>query len=129
MLADEGIRNDPASAHAKEGFHSIILERYKSMSEFSRVSGVAAYTISNASRGRGVRVDAAKKMADTLGKDVNDLFEVTKSEAPLPGSTLIHYHSFVTSVLRQAERELLIPYNAGLKVAAPRYEKKEPDFF
>ncbi len=129
MLADEGIRDDPASAHAKEGFRSIILERYKSMSEFSRVSGVAAYTISNASRGRGVRVDAAKKMADTLGKDVNDLFEVTKSEAPLSGSTLIHYHSFVTSVLRQAEREMLVPYNAGLKVAAPRYEKKEPDFF
>lgn len=48
---------------------------------------------------------------------------------PLAPKTVDSYHRFISTVLAQAEREMLVPYNAAAKAVPPKLEHKEPNYF
>lgn len=128
-LAKEGVRNDPASAKPKEGFRAAVYDKFPSQRALAAAAGISKSVMCECCQGKQVLLATAEKVASAMGEDVNRLFEIIIPDAPLAGNTLSRYHCFITSVLRQAEREMLIPYNPGLKVAPPKIEKKEPNYF
>lgn len=128
-LSREGIRQEPGSAISKGDIRAVVYEKFPSQRAAAAASGVCVSTMCDCCKGRRIGLASAEKIAAALGQEVGGLFDVITSDAPLSGQALERYHCFITSVLRQAEREMLIPYNPGLKVAPPKAEKKEPNYF
>ena len=128
-LAKAGVRRELPRAQAKVDIRTMMYEKFRNYQEFSDASNVSKSVLCDCCQGRTVSFDTAEKIAAALGKDVHKLFETIQPTAPLAGNTLSKYHSFVSSVLRQAEREMLIPYNPASKVTPPKIEKKEPNYF
>lgn len=48
---------------------------------------------------------------------------------PLSNKTVKEYHRFLRMVLAQAEREMLVPYNAAAKALPPKVKRKEVNYF
>lgn len=128
-LAKEGVRKEPRSAQAKVDLRPLVYRKFSSQRAFADTAGLNKSVVCVCCQGKRVYLETAKKVAAALDADVQQLFKIITPDAPLSGNTLSRYHSFITSVLRQAEREMLIPYNPGLKVAPPKIEKKEPNYF
>lgn len=60
---------------------------------------------------------------------MKEYFEVYQETRPLSGKTALEYHRFIHTVLAQAEREMLVPYNAAAKATPPAVTRKEPEYF
>ena len=76
------------------------------------------------------------KLAELHPKHLNSFYSQLmkdgmnqKTGGKLSTKTVIEYHRFISSVLSQAERELLIPFNPARKATPPKAEKHEVNFF
>lgn len=128
-LAKAGIRQEPTSAKPRDNIREVVYSKFSSQRALAVAAGINVSVLCDCCHGKRVWLTTAEKIAAALGEDVHQLFEIITPDAPLAGNYLSKYHSFITSVLRQAEREMLIPYNPGLKVEPPKVEKREPDYF
>ena len=43
--------------------------------------------------------------------------------------TVLEHHRFISSILAQAEKELLVPYNAAAKATPPKVRKRKVNYF
>ena len=73
------------------------------------------------------------------------LAEIFRSEATVPhcphshemedkfkalsDKTILEHHRLISTILAQAEKEMLVPYNAAAKATPPRINKKDPNYF
>ena len=48
---------------------------------------------------------------------------------PLATKTIIEHHRLISSILAQAEKELLIPYNPAEKATPPKAKRSSPDYY
>jgi len=64
-----------------------------------------------------------------MDKKPEDIFTIEKNMEPLSDKTILEYHRLISTILSQAEREMLVPYNAAAKATPPRVEKKDPNYF
>lgn len=51
------------------------------------------------------------------------------SSFPLRWKTILEHHRLISTILGQAEKEMLVPYNAAAKATPPKAERKEPNYF
>ena len=49
--------------------------------------------------------------------------------SPLSNKTILEYHRFISAVLAQAEKEMIILYNPAAKASPPKYTPKEAEYF
>ena len=68
-------------------------------------------------------------MAEALQEPLDKLFIVGKTMEPLSNKTIKEYHRFIRVVLAQAEREMLVPYNAAARATPPKVKRKEVNYF
>ena len=68
-------------------------------------------------------------MAKALGKRTEELFTVRQNMAPLSDKTVLEHHRLISTILAQAEKEMLVPYNAAAKASPPKVEKHDPNYF
>jgi len=64
-----------------------------------------------------------------LGAEIESLFTLTQSRKPLSNKTVLEHHRFIHTVLGQAEKEMLVPYNAAAKATPPAASRKAPEYF
>lgn len=128
-LEEPGVRIGCGSATAKVDLAAWLKEHKTSRAAIAATSGVAASTVSAAVRGQSIREDKAAAIAKTMGKKTTDIFSVEKNSDPLSNSTVLAYHRLISTILSQAEKEMLVPYNAAAKATPPKAEKKQPNYF
>lgn len=128
-LAEPGIRIGQGSATAKIDLAAWLKKNKKSRASIADASGVAATTVSAAVKGTPIKEDKAAAIAQAMGKKVGDVFTIQKNEEPLAEKTILAYHRLISIVLAQAEKEMLVPYNAAAKATPPRATKKDPNYF
>lgn len=124
-LREEGIRRSGTSARVKIDLSAWLKERKISRAEISRRSDVSATTISTATCGKTISAEKAESIAKAMDIDVEAVFEITKNNAPLSSKTVLEHHRLISTILDQAEKEMLIPYNPAKKVRPPKVEYKE----
>lgn len=95
----------------------------------SKAAGVSHTTVTLACRGETISGEKAAAIATALGEDVESLFTMTQSRKPLSNKTVLEHHRFIHTVLDQAEREMLVPYNAAAKASPPSVSRRTPDYF
>ncbi len=76
------------------------------------------------------------KLCDLHPKHLNDFYRQLAQEGmnrktggKLSSKTILEYHRFISSILSQAEKELLIPFNPARKATPPKVEKTEVNYF
>ena len=128
-LAEPGIREGGGSATAKIDLAAWLKANKKSRASIAEAAGVAASTVSTAVRGNPVQEAKAAAIAQAMGKKLGEVFTVEQNMEPLADRTVLAYHRLISIILSQAEKEMLVPYNAAAKATPPKSAKKAPNYF
>lgn len=128
-LMEPGIRGGGGSAVAKIDLAQWLKANKKTRAGIAQAAGVAATTVSAAVMGKSIQESKALAIATAMGKKANEVFAITENAAPLSEKTVLAYHRLISIILGQAEKEMLVPYNAAAKATPPRTNKKNPNYF
>ncbi|MDO4465216.1 MAG: tyrosine-type recombinase/integrase [Bacillota bacterium] len=90
---------------------------------------IAVNTIANACAGKPISVDSANKIATALKMQTDELFDVHISEEKLSPKTVSHHAKLIGVILSQAEKEMLVKYNAYTRSQIPKAGSHEADYF
>lgn len=104
-------------------------QKQLSRTQLAAGAGIAAATVSAACRGETISAQKAEIIAAALGKEAADLFRIEKDTRPLSEKTVLEYHRLIRSVLAQADKEMLVPYNAAAKASAPKQSRHTANYF
>lgn len=128
-LAEEGIRATEPRAIQKTELRAALKEKKLSMAKVAKLAGVAESTVNAAAKGSAILKSKADLIAQAAGIPFDDLFTVEQRTDPLSNTSILAYHRFIHVVLAQAEKEMLVPYNAADKCTPPQKEKSEVGTF
>ena len=128
-LAEPGIRQGGGAATAKIDLAKWLKENKKSRASIAEAARVSAATVGVAVKGEPIREDKAAAIVQAMGKKLGDVFKVEPNTAPLADKTILEHHRLISTILTQAEKEMLVPYNAAAKATPPKVEKTDPNYF
>ncbi len=115
-------------AEPKVDFKALIKDRGITQREFGEMSGVSHTTAEKVCGGLTISLESAELIAKALGQKVDDLFTVTQPTKTLSTSTIRAYHSLISVIFEQAEREMLIIFNPASRATKPKQQKYIPDY-
>lgn len=128
-LGEEGIRQSTVKATPKKDIAKLMKEKKLSAAALSRSSGMAASTFAPAIHGKTVSQRTADTLAAALGYKTESLFKLSRDTSPLSAKTITEYHRLISTVMSQAEKEMLIQYNPAHRATPPKIERAEVDSF
>ena len=128
-LAETGIRATAARAIPKPTFRDTLKNKKLSMAKVAKLAGVAESTVNAAGKGNAILKEKGMAIAQAAEIPFADLFTTEEKSEPLSNTSILAYHRFIHVVLAQAEKEMLVPYNAADKATPPQKEKSEVGTF
>ena len=128
-LAEPGIRMGGGSAKAKIDMVAWLKKNKLSRGKLAEKAGISAATVGVAVKGESIKIEKAQAIAKAMEKKVDEVFKVEKNMEPLADKTILEHHRLISAILAQAEKEMLVPYNAAAKATPPRTTKKDPNYF
>ena len=128
-LAEPGIRIGGGSATVRIDMVAWLKKNKLSRGKLAEKAGVSAATVGVAVKGESIKIEKAQAIAQAMGKKVDEVFRVEKNMEPLADKTILEHHRLISTILAQAEKEMLVPYNAAAKATPPRTKKKDPNYF
>lgn len=129
ILLKNGSRRTAPKAVPKKDIFLILRKLHITQKELSKRSGVAATSLTGAVQGKPIKKENAEKIAAALDMDFNKLFSLKTDSRPLAPKTVTEYHRLISTILSQADKEMLIPYNPAHKATPPKIQRKEPNYF
>lgn len=97
--------------------------KHKTISSYRYLSE-RVYPIIGHLKLKDVRVSDLNKLYEQLQKDGQN-----KRGGKLSAKSVVEHHRFVSAVLAQADKEMLIPFNPATKATLPKLERKTPNYF
>ena len=128
-LAEPGIRIGGGSAKAKINLAEWLKKNKVTRGALAEKAGISAATVGVAVKGEPIKEEKALAIAKAMGKKAEDVFDIEKNMEPLADKTILEHHRLISTILSQAEKEMLVPYNAAAKATPPRTNKKDPNYF
>ena len=92
-------------------------------------AGVSKGSVSAACRGDTISAGTARAIAAALKEKPEKLFTFTKDAKTLSNKTVLEYHRLIRTVLAQAEKEMLVPYNAAAKATPPKQQRGAVSYY
>lgn len=93
------------------------------------LSGTSKGTVSAACKRSPILRQGAEAIAKALNMNYSKLFRTQVEDRPLSGKTILEYHRLISTILAQAEKEMLVPYNAAKKATPPKVRQKDVNYF
>ena len=128
-LSEEGIRSARDTAVAKKDILDIMKKKGIKKTALAKSSQLGTSTILLACRGEAISPKSAEAIATALGYKVATLFIITRKGRKLATKTVLEHHRLLHTILAQAEKEMLVPYNAAAKATPPKATQKEVSYF
>ena len=128
-LAEPGVSDRGDKAIVRVNLAAVLKDKHLSRAKVAELAGVSGTTITTACQGKKIARSTADAIARVLGADTVDLFLVETDGRQLAPKTILEHHRLVRTILAQAEREMLVPYNAAAKATPPKSTRSEPDYF
>ena len=128
-LAEPGIRIGGGSAKAKIDMVAWLKKNKVSRGKLAEKAGISAATVGIAVKSESIKEEKALAIAKAMDKKVDEVFRVERNMEPLADKTILEHHRLISTILAQAEKEMLVPYNAAAKATPPRINKKDPNYF
>lgn len=129
-LREEGVKKTGAYAVAIN-LKELMKSKNISRSELSELAGVSPTTITTACKnGNHVNIDTAKKIAEALNLSTKKVFTLHEETGGLSSKTILHHHRLISTILAQATRDRIVPFNIADKnyMKAPKLEHTEAAF-
>ena len=92
-------------------------------------AGVSKGSVSAACRGDTIAAGTARAIAAALKEKPEKMFTFKKDVKTLSNKTVLEYHRLIRTVLAQAEKEMLVPYNAAAKATPPKQQRREVSYY
>jgi len=124
-LSEKGLRLTAHRALPIQDIGALMAERGITQEEMARRSKLAPSTIRQVREKKLVQWKRAEAIATVLNLPVDMLFRKITDDRRLSPKSISEHHRLIHSILRQAERELLVTYNAADKVIPPKARRKE----
>lgn len=128
-LGKEGSGTGSAHATAKVDLVPLLKEKALTRAGIADSTGVSLRAVYDAVKGKPVSVEAAKAISETLGRSLDKTFTVEKNSRTLSPKTVLEHHRLISTVLDQASKEGLVPFNVASKATLPKVQKKEVNYF
>lgn len=128
-LQEDCTKHTLDNARAKVDLGVLIKEHKWSRAKVARLAHLNGITITTACRGQVIRKTSADAIAAALKLPTARLFDIIHNTDHLAVKTVLQHHRFISTVLSQAEKEMLVPYNAASRATLPRAKKKPINYF
>ncbi len=128
-LAEAGVRKSGYMATPIVDLGGVLTERGMTREKLAQVAGISAATVTTACRRQQIQGIKAEKISAALDIPMGKLFEITKDSRPLSAKSLLAHHRLIHTILHEAEREMLVVYNAASRATPPKDIKKDPNYF
>lgn len=129
-LRENGIKQVGSYAVAND-LRNIMKQQKLTQKKLSELAGISSTTVSSACKENGhISIESAEKIADALKIPLNKIFQLQKETGGLSPKTILHHHRLISSILAQATRDRIVPFNVADKnyMKAPKLEHSEADF-
>lgn len=117
------------NAIAKQDLYPLMKQKQLSRAEVARSGGIGASSVTAACKGKKISLPTADAVAGVLGEKTSNLFICEISSSRLSNKTVLEHHRLIRTILAQADKEMLVPYNAAAKATPPKALKKEVNYF
>ena len=97
--------------------------------KLAKAAGVGTSTITAATAYRPISIKSAEAIAEALEEAFDDLFKIEGKRVPLSDKTILEHHRLISTILAQAEKEMLVTYNAAAKATPPRPKAPKPTYY
>lgn len=128
-LGKKGVRKTGTHAAAKTDLASLLKKEGLTRAEIASRSGVSARLVSSAIKGKPVSIKTATAVAAAMGLKVEKAFIIQEDNRTLSAKTILEHHRLISTVLEQATKEGLVPFNVASRADLPKAEKKEVNYF
>jgi len=128
-LSKEGAGKGTAHATAKVDLAALLKDKGLTRSKLAELTGVHLRTVYAAVKGKQVSLEAATAIAASLGDKVERAFAVEECTRTLSAKTVLEHHRLISTVLDQAAKEGLIPFNVASKATLPKVQHHEVNYF
>lgn len=122
-------RKDGVKAIARRSLMCVLDEIGISNSKLARETKLAGSTITNAVRGDPITLESAQQIAAYLEYDYEHLFKTKDGTTMLSPKTVLEHHRLISTILHQAEKEMLIEYNPAARATPPKARHPDPDYY
>lgn len=128
-LSEEGVRSGASKALAQIDIKAWIKEKGTSITKLAAKADIAAATLATAIAGKKINGDTAGAIAAAMGLPTSAVFVIEQDTSPLSNKTILEHHRIISTVMAQAEKEMLIQFNPATKATPPKVQRKAPDYY
>lgn len=127
-LQENGLRTVQVST-ATFDLTAWLKEHHISGAALARSSDVSIWAIKQTKVRKPIAKESAEKLSAAIGRDLKELYTVTKNMSPLSACTVRTYHCTISTVLMRAVKWKYIKENPAKLVDLPSQEQKEARYF
>jgi len=129
-LSKNGVKRGTEKALATIDLKALLKDNGLSLADVSRHEDIKIHynTIVRACKGEVIDASSANYISKALDISPGKLFKFFADESPLSNQTIRDHHQFISTILRDAEKEMLIPYNPASKARPPKLETHTPNY-
>ena len=128
-LGKEGSGAGSTHATAKVDLVPLLKKKSLTRAAIADSTGVSLKAVYAAVKGEPVSTETAGAIAEALGVSMNRAFTVERNSRTLSPKTIVEHHRLISTVLDQASKEGLVPFNVASKATLPKVQKKEVNYF
>lgn len=129
QLGKEGSGAGNAHATAKVDLVQLLKKKDLTRASIADSTGVSLRAVYDAVKGKPVNLESAKAISEALDRNMDKTFTVEKNTRTLSPKTVVEHHRLISTVLDQAEKEGLVPFNVASKATLPKVQQKEVNYF
>ena len=116
-------------ASARPLLRETIKKQKVTQAKLATLTGLSVNTIASAGKGNPIALSSAAAISSALGTECEKLFQMIDPGRKISRKTVLEYHRLLHAVLAQAEREMIVTYNAAAKATPPAAAKSEANHF
>lgn len=116
-------------AIAKGDLAALLKKHGLTRAKLSEQGSVSIGAVYAAVKGEQISENAARKIASCFSVSAEKLFTFQKNSRALSPKTVLEHHRLISTVLDQAEKEGLVPFNVAAKATLPKISKHEVNYF
>lgn len=128
-LSKPGAGKGSRRAMPKIDIAAVLKEQSLTRTKAAEQGNISLRAVYDAANGKVVSQDTAKRIADVLKMTFDKVFILQEEQSTLSSKTILEHHRLISTVLDQAEKEGLVPFNVAAKATLPKVSKKEVNYF
>ena len=128
-LSKPGAGKGSSRAMPKIDIAAVLKEQSLTRTKAAEQGNISLRAVYDAANGKVVSQDTAKRIADVLKMTFDKVFILQEEQSTLSSKTILEHHRLISTVLDQAEKEGLVPFNVAAKATLPKVSKKEVNYF